>query len=676
MAKSRKKAEVAYKDTFEFKCFPEYKYTAQQKSRFVLFQGRVEHWRAAINYADNFNAPDKINLLYMLGYDKGMHDAVMKCESNLVILCAKIPKELLKAHDEYWELIDGPNFNGYFDENGNRSEWFQHEVDANRAAVNLDDEYVARVARDTCAEYDRQDAIIEAYRQAVPKINKCYERYTIIDKLHPEKTIDHKDLDKIIKRYYPFGREQCKVWDGAYKGGKVIDSAIECGLQDGDGVKFLRMPPDDKDAAEILRKNVKRLEMNINTAVRERGHVNLGKLYEEMRAPPWGWSYGKDACAAFCLGKCMSKFIDGWYISDATCVFNVSECVPGLLTLVAIDQLRAPVILSNEDGWHIADRLAYIIGIDSERPFSTTLMKARLAIEQHTRYPVDFIDHKLYELLNLEHVSTFEERNDPVVAVTDMHLDTPTLREFQKYFTWDKCEELHQKYLTINEDTEAYLGGIFPGLSFEKIKRQCTTQCSGWLRDKWGFQLTCYTEYMKLSVDYRYGCNDYDSLELLYGSTYRYYEVLREELDNLFGGHDSRLDIKESSRFNGHVNDWARIRRMRRYESMEEIHVDKPRVFCPYCKHRNILGHVRGMVVKRRRASKPGEMAEFGMTEPDYVYSYNCSWCNYAATESSSVDEAYDIAVRESAVELLDIRRDKVREKLKQGSHTKLLIPV
>ena len=60
--------KTEYKDTFTFRLFPEYTYTKAQRRRFRLFQGRIEHWRKAINYADSFNNPNRINLLYLIGY--------------------------------------------------------------------------------------------------------------------------------------------------------------------------------------------------------------------------------------------------------------------------------------------------------------------------------------------------------------------------------------------------------------------------------------------------------------------------------------------------------------------------------------------------------------------------------------------------------------------------------
>lgn len=201
-----KKQDVEWKDTFTFKCFPEYEYTRAQDARLILFQGRVEHYRAVINFADKFDDPNMINLVYMIGYDSKMRDYVLKTKNNVVVLCAKIPRETLKAYDDFWEMAKRLCKMGLMTADG---ELVRQDLDA-------------------C--YEEHKLACDDYDDVVKRINKCYERYTIIDKLHPEKTIDHKDLDKIIKRYFPLGREQCKPSETSYGSLTLISKAIECGL--------------------------------------------------------------------------------------------------------------------------------------------------------------------------------------------------------------------------------------------------------------------------------------------------------------------------------------------------------------------------------------------------------------------------------------------------------------
>lgn len=475
--RSKKKKEVVYKDTFTFRCFPKYEYTPAQKARLVLFQGRIEHWRAAVNYADRFDNPNKINLLYMIGYSDRMRAAVQKTKNNVVILCAKIPSELLQTYEEYWSLIDHLKKCGDADDNGNLSRLYLEERRKNYEYGTGRDECVDRMVE----RFRKEEQVIQAYQAAIPQINKYYERFTIIDKLHPEKTIAHKDLDKIIKRYFPFGREQCGISNMAYKSIALIDKAVACGLGDEDGVKLLKMP-NDPGALEVLRKNIKRCDMYVNTALRECGHIDLQALFEKMNQPPYGW--GRDAHAAFCFARAMRNHLEHHWGWDTYMAFPAEDCLPHYISSIVKGRTRrhGEYILFNEDGWHLCDRLAYMFGVKSIRPLPTMLMWTRVAIEKHTRMPVDIIDHRLNEMF--------------CNTTTCDLIDSGVIKELTKYYTWDRCEQIRQKYQTINEDVAAFMREKLPGITDVDL-RASTVQCSGWLWDRRDFYETAYTHYKR-----------------------------------------------------------------------------------------------------------------------------------------------------------------------------------
>lgn len=491
--KQKRKKEVEYKDTFEFKIFPEYTYTQAQKKRFRLFQGRIEHWKAAINYADKFDNPNEINLVYMIGYSENMYKYVQNTKTNLVVLAAKIPHELLDTYDAYWKKINSMSGTGYCDKEGNLSPGYLKD----RQKL-----YEFGKGKDATADimidrYKAEEKIFDAYNAAIPEINKYYRRYTIIDKVHPEKTIDHKDIDKIIKRYFPCGREQCKISDQAYKPMRLMEKAVECGLADGNGAKLLGMPEDDEEAMEVLRKNVKRMDMNINVALRESGNVKMADLFEQMKAPPWGWD--EECFAAYCFAAAFRNHLNEHWIFDSCVSWPVGESNGDNTQMVATKEIATYILqtlrgksrhvrdfcLFDESGWHLCDRLALMFDTEVRYPLTTMVLYTCQAIEKHTRFPVDLIDDRLVDILRPE--------DDALL------LDNEYVKSLTKYFDWDKCKQIREKYDTINEDTKAFLSGKFPDITDEDI-RFCTTQSSGWVWKKGSLYECIYTRCNKFTL--------------------------------------------------------------------------------------------------------------------------------------------------------------------------------
>lgn len=491
----KEKPPPVYHDTFDFRIFPKYEYTAAQKARLNLFQGTLDHWRKSINYADSFVQPNKINLLYMLGYDKNMRNMVLKSQSNLVVLCAKIPTECLSEYVVFDEWLTKQYVRGSVDKDG----VIKDDYAARRASVYERAANGDAAAMDEAEEFRDFDRHFADYDKLCARINKCYERYTIIDKLHPEKTIDHKDLDKIIKRYFPFGREQCNFPDATYKGIKLVDDAIRCGLSGGDGLKLLKVRPDDKVSVDLINRHIKRCEMNINVKLRGESHANLVQIYEEMTQPPYGWGYGRDAMAAYCFSKALSGYAKDCFIYNSYVSSDPARTLYEIVPHIVKDQIYRDTRywLCVDDGWHLADRFGYMFDVESVHPFDKMLHVCYGAINKHTRYPVALLDDRLHEILTTDCNSKFYDytyRNDGL-----KYFDTDTLREWQKYFTWDKCREIHEKYLTINDDVEKYLFDKMPGLTQTDL-HWATNENSGWLWDKYTFWGMVYNAWRKPDI--------------------------------------------------------------------------------------------------------------------------------------------------------------------------------
>lgn len=466
---NKKPKPVEYKDTFDFRVFPEYQYTILQNKRFNLFQGRIEHYKKIINYADKFDMPNKINLVYMIGYSEKLKPYVEKTNSNIVVLAANISLDILNIYDKFWSMVKSLIPARLVDDDGNFTDIFFEDI---KIAHQYYEEHKTDEANNKrIAQYEDYKKLAEEYEKACIEINKAYKRYIIIDKLHPEKTIDHKDLDKIIKRYFPFGREQCGVSDKVLKSVVKVKTATQYGLAQDleNGYKLLGIP-DDPKKRELLRKNIKRCDMDINTELRAHGHANLYAIYLELKKPPYGWDC--EAHAAFCIGYAISLHKDNHWIWKSNTV-PVMQYAETFIDAILKDERRVlkhygseyGITMFDEDGWRLANRFALIFGIEAKTPVISMILPTLFkAIMKHTRIPVSVIDEKLMEVFN-----NFE-----------CTIDTDSVNAIIKYFDWDKCKEIHEKYLTINEDTFRYLKEKYPTAT-EQDLFFCTTDCSGWL---------------------------------------------------------------------------------------------------------------------------------------------------------------------------------------------------
>ena len=262
MSGKRAPKKVEYKDTFDFKLFPHYEYTKLQQKRFRLFQGRVEHYRKIINYADNFNEPNVINLVYMIGYNDRIRPYVQKTKSNVVVLCADVPEKARKLYDEFQEMIGMLQRGGLADSNGNLNEIWYHNFEAYSRYPEFED---------TLRRYQKEKKLYDDYISMAAHSDKYFKRYVICDKLHPEKTIAHENLNWIVKRYFPRGREEQGCGDQAVKRAPIPKAALS-GLRRNDDPKLCGLRK-DQHPAECFETSIKRCVMNINTKIRDVGYI-------------------------------------------------------------------------------------------------------------------------------------------------------------------------------------------------------------------------------------------------------------------------------------------------------------------------------------------------------------------------------------------------------------------
>jgi len=510
---------ISSKDTFTFRLFPEYTYTKAQRRRFRLFQGRIEHWRKAINYADSFDSPNQINLLYLIGYPEKIRPYVEKTKSNLVVLCAEAPPAFLKAYDAYWELVERYKGTGYVSQDGAFSEAYtayRALENAHRGDGILPDEIYER--------NDQEAAILSAYAKACEDATEIFSRYHVIGKFLPEKSISHTELDWIIRKIFPHGREQTGMNEKVYTSIKLIQDALKAGLERRDAAKLLKLP-DGTDCYTACQKNIRRCEMNLNTALRATGQVDLVETMERMKAPPYGWD--DDPYAAYCFGYAVSSHLAGTWLWDEVSCFPSAEAAEAVLRNILRGSLihRKSFVLIQELGYALSERFAYLFDMGTEQyqpkdeidkeilalfleglserkiaeklgTMSNIAVHKRLVrmgktargeipfcnlshiickkIEGITQWPVSLVDERLTAALR----GTFEAETYRSVPI----FGRQKVREALTYFTWEKCKVLKRNLGQINESAPELIRQKYgTGVDIEQIKASCTTQSSGWL---------------------------------------------------------------------------------------------------------------------------------------------------------------------------------------------------
>lgn len=525
---AREKKPVEYKDTFTFRAFPEYTYTRAQSRRLLLFQGRADRWKKAVNYAAAFPDPNRISLLFMIGYTPAIKPYVEKLETDVTVLCAKVPRETLEAYDRYWKAVKTLHSSGEADRDGNLLPLYFTEREKRKRYP------------EHFADWLEDDRAVDRYGEIQKELADCFKTYTLIDKHGPERPFRMEDLDSLILKRFPRGREACGMGERGYIGPKRLYDAIDAGLDGTDPGKILCLPEDSD--GEKLRQNVSRLRMNINTALREKGYAVLSDLFDRMSHPPYGW--GSDPHAAYCFAAALRDFLDTARIWDGINMFPCREAArPVIRDIVTGIRPRwvKRAVLVTETGARLSKRIAYIFDIQADAmtpadetdrrilelrsaglterkiaeklgtvsgaavhkrlakmrelreniPLPDMTHKAISKITACTRWPVSLLDERLTEAIVGYH--DLDGKSCSCVPA----FGKERVRELLDYFTEDRCRELRAKFRQINILVPAMLRDRYgQDTDTEAIKAHCTAQASCWLWSRAAF-FDCADKYLE-----------------------------------------------------------------------------------------------------------------------------------------------------------------------------------
>ena len=472
---SRKRERVVeYKDTFEFRLFPKYNYTPHQQRRFLLFQSPVKSFKKAINYAEHFNEPNRINLVYMIGYSARAEDYVRKTAAgNTIVLFADIPAEDIDLYDQYWSIVALYASSGLVSKDG---VWHPTWFDTRKREEKIGDSVQDKTFLEVRQEHRELDMLIAQYDLLKLRMEDYFSDYILVCPDLPEsKRMTHTAaLDWAVKHYFPYGCE-CMGLSQNIGRLKAVNDGIKAGLNGENAGKLLGIPSDD--CARVCAGNIKKFRSLLNAACKADKCCNLCTAYAEMTKPPYGW--GEDAFAGYCFGTAMKDFLGKSWVFDSCGTFTLTECAETVIRTV----MRGKRNKRDRDYTLIVDanqklirRLASAFGVrvsDQDAPLQRFLAGTLKHLEGVTRIPVAITDGKLYEVIDAMYRldNHFKVSYGFPKAVTD---------GFLEYFTEERCREIRQKIKHIDEELDKFLTKNGITIGREEVLKYCTTSASCW----------------------------------------------------------------------------------------------------------------------------------------------------------------------------------------------------
>lgn len=404
---NRRQQTVEYKETTVFDLFPEYEYTRRQRSRIILFHYYAKNFKKAINYAANFDVPNKLCLVYLVGAPP--QAAIIKalekagCTSNVCVLTSPFTDEQMHTYELFDDMRSSLVACGLWDKDAQtfNDAWRKNYADAKKArGYYPDNEVICAIANRGDIEYETE----HRYRRLKKACkNTVFKKWTLYRVGCLPKPFTHDRLDELIVRVFPQGTEALQVNDYA----SLSPASIQAGLVYAEtGVENRRLGfelNDDTPAVRALRKY-------ITKALAEDGRCNLNELGKIMQAPPFGMrlcGYAS-ACIAFALKKWENRSL--YFVDQLGVLHCATEVVRAMLPWMfpesrreLLDVSRHSVYLMMESHPHkvMKQSLAAIFGVKIQMPGTEMIRELREFVSGEGRPPLFVFDPLLYECLNI-----------------------------------------------------------------------------------------------------------------------------------------------------------------------------------------------------------------------------------------------------------------------------------
>lgn len=295
-----------YKETTTFELFPALEYTKAQKARLILFHAFSANIRRIINYAANFDKPNNLCMVYVVGEvaPEKIQKLLSECSDRVCILTAAYPDEAIKEWKAFDKLRESLEKSGRYDaENQTVSaSWseshtvnikFKELFESDRPDVEgqlgleaFDFQYNAEWLANVENSLRRDEETLEAirrYHALAKKAPTYFRRWTLHRRGQTPTPFRHADTDKLITKIYPYGTEARGVNPYAGLSPASVEPAVKLVT---DGAENRRLGFDRAFVMDF--KPVRKIRKFVENAFAAQGYCTLSALADFIKSPPFG----------------------------------------------------------------------------------------------------------------------------------------------------------------------------------------------------------------------------------------------------------------------------------------------------------------------------------------------------------------------------------------------------
>jgi len=393
-----------YKETSVFEIFPKFEYTRFQRSRVVLFHAYAANYRKIIRYASNFDVPNKICLIYLVGGVKP--ESIAKelqnsgCSDRICVLTSPFPKDGLLLYKQFDEMRRQAINSGMWNKDTDdfTPMWYEEYKKEKTIGLKINRELYTELV----SERDEKLELLHQYRRLKKRAKNTYFKKFIcyrIGKL--PKPFFADSLDKLIVRIFPYGVEASGINHYAGLSPASVEPVVNAIYADTWEKKFgFELDKNNPTVRAACRFINKQLELV--------GYCDLDKLSELLRSPPYGlsWNGYSAACIVYALKQYENRIM---LYYDGVCTFKVKDSYYGIVRYMLDPTFRRRQF----DSCHclyieclqhkvVKRFINKLYGVKMMVPGWMMGMHARCVIESSIRLPLSATDYHLYLLTSLE----------------------------------------------------------------------------------------------------------------------------------------------------------------------------------------------------------------------------------------------------------------------------------
>lgn len=401
----KRQIKVEYKETEVFELFPDFTYTKQQRVRTVLFHAYKNNIAKIIRYAANFDLPNKICLIYIVGQPK--EEKIMAelinagCSDRVCVLTSLFPDEKLQFYKDFDKLRSSLIGAGLYDKERQElsEKYMSYHKTLSKAIkkqeIRTYDQY--DMLCDLFQKEEREIEMVHQYHRLVKTSRNTYfKKFTCYRIGHLPKPFTHGRLDELIQKVFPYGTEATGISDYSALSSAAID------------LVFKSYPAFDKKLNFVVNDEtpgVKYVRRVINRQLKEKGYCDLNELSLEICSPPCGFS--RNAYSIACVLYVLRQFDNrNMFVYDTVGTFPLKQSLYGVCSNIfdLETKRKRNMFLYMESHPHkvIKRMLSEVFGVKMEMPGFNMAMRVRQSLSEHCRLPLSTVDQRLFSLVSMD----------------------------------------------------------------------------------------------------------------------------------------------------------------------------------------------------------------------------------------------------------------------------------